>query len=73
MIILLFQITSHNCDILQAAINRYMGMQFLKTTKLSKGQKIIKNNSIIGTLDILNIHLANPCENYPSLNMDEKC
>lgn len=50
-----------------------MGMQFLKATKLSKGQKIIKNNSIIGMLDILNVHLENPCEKYPSLNMDEKC
>lgn len=50
-----------------------MGMQFLKAAKLAKGQKIINNNSIIGTLDNLNVHLSNPCERYPSLNMDEKC
>lgn len=28
---------------------------------------------ITGTMNMLNVHMINPCEDYPSLNMDEKC
>jgi len=48
-------------------------MLFLKATKTFKQHTSLSTNFIIGKLDVLNVKMTNPCENYPSLNMDEKC
>lgn len=45
-------------------------MLFLKAKRTVKS---ISTDYVIGTLDELNVHMLRPCENYPSLNMDEKC
>lgn len=45
-------------------------MLFLKAKRTSKS---ISTDYVIGILAELNVYMLRPCENYPSLNMDEKC
>jgi len=48
-------------------------MLFLKATKTFKQQNSLSTNFVIGKLDVMNVKMTNPCEYYPSLNMNEKC
>lgn len=48
-------------------------MLFLKATKTFKKHPSLSTDFIIGKMEVLNVQMTNPCENYPSLNMDEKC
>jgi len=48
-------------------------MLFLKATKTFKQHTSSSKNFIIGKMEVLNVQMTNPCENYPLLNMDEKC
>lgn len=48
-------------------------MLFLKATKTFKQQTSLSTDFVIGKMEVLNVQMTNPCENYPSLNMDEKC
>lgn len=60
---------NYSCDNLQDALKRYNGMLFKKNKKTTKHSK----HEVTETLKELNVYLTNPCEEYPSLNMDEKC
>lgn len=50
-------------------------MLFMKATKLAVKRRRPKNPvvAVDGRLEVLNVHLTNACEDYPSLDMDEKC
>ena len=48
-------------------------MLFLKATKTFQQNTSPSADPIIGKMEVLNVQLTNPCENYPSLNMEEKC
>lgn len=48
-------------------------MLFLKAKKTFKQDTHLSTNFTFGKLEELNVQMTNPCENYPSLNMDEKC
>jgi len=48
-------------------------MLFLKAKKTFKHDTHLSTNFTFGKLEVLNVQMTNPCENYPSLNMDEKC
>lgn len=48
-------------------------MLFLKATKTFKQHISLSTKFIIGKLKMLNVQMTNPCEKYPSLNMDERC
>lgn len=65
--------TGYSCDLLHEAFKRYKGLLFLKAKKTSRWPKMLSKNEVIGTLKELNVKLISPCEDYPSLNMDEKC
>ncbi|KAL5244270.1 hypothetical protein ACI65C_011680 [Semiaphis heraclei] len=67
-----FNITGYSCDDLQDAFKRYNSMLFLKATNTFKQHNSLSTKFIVGKLDVLNVKMTNPCENYPSLNMDEK-
>lgn len=67
-----FNITGYSCDDLQDAFKRYNSMLFLKATKTFTQNTSLPTDLIIGKMEVLNVQMTNPCENYPSLNMDEK-
>ncbi|CAI6374628.1 unnamed protein product [Macrosiphum euphorbiae] len=67
-----FNITGYSCDDLQDTFKRYNSMLFLKATKTFQQNTSLSADSIIGKMEVLNVQLTNPCENYPSLNMEEK-
>lgn len=48
-------------------------MLFLKAKKYTKYPNNLSTNLVVGILKQLNVHMTNPCEDYPSLNMDERC
>ncbi|CAI6370437.1 unnamed protein product [Macrosiphum euphorbiae] len=67
-----FNNTGYSCDVLQDAFKWYNSMLFLKATNTFKQNTSLSTDSIIGKMEVLNVQLTNPCENYPSLNMEEK-
>ncbi|XP_025418569.1 beta-hexosaminidase subunit beta-like isoform X2 [Sipha flava] len=67
-----FNSTGYSCDLLHEAFKRYKGLLFLKAKKTSQWLRRLPKNKIAGTLEKLNVKLLSPCEDYPSLNMDEK-
>lgn len=73
--LILFQVIGYSCDNLQSALKMYNGMLFMKATKLAVKRRRPKNPvvTVDGRLEVLNVHLTNVCEDYPSLDMDEKC
>lgn len=69
-----FKVIGCTCEILQDALKRYNKMLFLKSKDYTPNvSHNLSMNSIAGTMNTLNVHMINPCEDYPSLNMDEKC
>jgi len=78
------QITGNNCDILEEAIHRYYDLIFFppkgsgttkRFLKLSKkyGSTWEQNENFRGYLDTVTLHVMQPCETFPSLDMDEHC
>lgn len=67
-----FNVTGYSCDDLYDAFKRYNHMLFLKAKKTFKHDTHLSTNFTFGKLEVLNVQMTNPCENYPSLNMDEK-
>lgn len=67
------KVTGFSCDILEIALKRYNNMLFLKGKKHTKHSHNLSMNFVKGTMEMLEVTLANPCEDYPSLNMNEKC
>lgn len=71
-----FVTTGETCDILDTAFNRYFGIIFepprLFRNKAANYKSWKKNPYFAGYLSELEVALKNPCERWPSSNMDEK-
>ena len=76
--------TSQTCDLLTSAFDRYYRMIFFpkdymnfllhgkkETTTVPK--KSLKDLQDVMMLKRLNIHIQQPCEQYPTLESDESC
>jgi len=79
-----FQISGKSCDILDEALRRYYELIFwpARGSGMTKRfQKLFpearhsweKMDLFRGYLDTVKVHLMQPCETYPSLDMDEHC
>jgi len=70
----------HSCDLMEAAFVRYYDIMFGGPRQRigndhpsnNNAVKFMKQEKSIG-LALLNVILANECEVWPSLNMDESC
>ncbi|VVC33523.1 Hypothetical protein CINCED_3A023777 [Cinara cedri] len=67
-----FQVTGYSCDILDIQLKRYKRMLFLKAINNNEYLNSLSMNFTNEPMKMLNVLLLNPCEDYPSLNMDEK-
>lgn len=73
----------HSCDLLEAAFVRYYRIIFggPKSFSEAKGDSRQDSNEVVkfwrknrnGALSSLDVNLANECEEWPSLKMDESC
>ncbi|EDS44385.1 beta-hexosaminidase beta chain [Culex quinquefasciatus] len=79
-----FKVTGHTCDILDKAIERYYGIVFsvandfgstetnaINSRNLFAKQATLDYSNFFGFLDEVEVHLKEPCEEWPYFEMDE--
>lgn len=77
-----FQITGNTCDILEEAVHRYYDLIFFPSKGSGTSKRFLKlakkyrstweqNEHFRGYLDTVALHVMQPCETLPSLDMDE--
>ncbi len=78
------QIKGNTCDILEEAVRRYRDLIFYPPRGSGTAKRFLKlskkyshtwelNEHFRGYLDNVVLQVLQPCENFPSLNMDEHC
>lgn len=67
-----FRASESTCDILYEAFDRYYRIVFDKFT-VRRGKKRLLFMPAAKRLSSLDVAVQNPCERYPSLEMDESC